>query len=540
MKKILTNLICIFFAVVLVSHQDVFAQVPGVEHVIVIGVDGMSPDGILGAEAPNLVWLIENGASTFHARSVRPTSSSSNWGSMIMGAAVEQHGITSNGWERTNHTIKPTATAFDDIFPTIFSELKTQKPKLVIGTVYDWDGFGRLFQKKAVDFNIPAPGADSTTKMAVEIINNKKPGFLFIHLDLVDGAGHHYGHGTKEYYKSVSKADSLIGNIINALKANKILDKSVVIVSADHGGINKGHGGDTMAELEIPFIIWGKGINKGISILSPVNIYDNACTVAYIFGIKQPYAWIGRPVYAAFTKTKKDFLKEHSEPLVFRPKMSVKGAVFYDECPDVAIKSFSKDAKIYFTTDGDTPGKNSNSYVDPIKVKESMTIKAVSVNSKGISSEIVEENYSIVSKENGVLYSYYEGSWEKIPDFSKLTPVQTGRVNKLDLKAYAGKKADNYGLKIDGYVKIENDGEYTFFTLSDDGSKLYMNGRLVVDNDGHHGAVEKSGKISLKKGKQKFELLYMQGGGDEVLKLLFEGPGLIKKEVSVSDLFIAE
>lgn len=516
------------------------AQVKGIEHVIVIGVDGMSPDGILGADAPNMVWLMENGASTFHARAVRPTSSSSNWASMIMGVPVEQHGITSNGWERNNFTIKPTKVAYDDIFPTIFSELKTQKPDLVIGAVYDWDGFGRLFQKKAVDFDIHGEGAEGTTQKAIEIINTKKPNFLFVHLDLVDGAGHKYGHGSKEYYAAVSKADKLAGEIIEALKANNIFDKSIIIVSADHGGINKGHGGDTMAELEIPFIIYGEGINKGVEITSPVNTYDNACTVGYIFGFKQPYEWTGRPVYAAFTKTEADFLKQYTRPLVFPPKMSLRGATFFEEQLVVSVKSFSKDANLYYTLDGQTPDKNSNLYADPIKIDKSTVLKTIAITSKGNASNIMEEDYTLASKDNGVNYSYYEGSWETIPDFSKLTPTKKGRAAKISLKEYAGKKDSNYGLVVEGFIKIDKEGDYNFYTISDDGSKLFIDGNLVVDNDGMHGATEKSGKINLSAGKHKLTLHYIQGGGDEVLKLLFEGPGFAKKEVGSSDLFITE
>ena len=77
----------------------------GIKHIVVIGIDGMSPNGIQNAKTPVLDSLIKNGASTFQARSVLPSSSSSNWASMLMGAATEQHGITSNGWEVNDYTL---------------------------------------------------------------------------------------------------------------------------------------------------------------------------------------------------------------------------------------------------------------------------------------------------------------------------------------------------------------------------------------------------------------------------------------------------
>ncbi len=75
---------------------DPSPKIPSVKHVLVIGIDGLSPDGILNARTPVLDSLMAHGSATMRARAVLPTSSSSNWASMIMGAGPEQHGITSN------------------------------------------------------------------------------------------------------------------------------------------------------------------------------------------------------------------------------------------------------------------------------------------------------------------------------------------------------------------------------------------------------------------------------------------------------------
>ncbi|HEX4217230.1 MAG TPA: alkaline phosphatase family protein, partial [Acidimicrobiales bacterium] len=75
------------------------AQVPGVEHFVVIGVDGLSTEGVRRAKTPVLHRMMAEGAWTLHARGVMPTSSSPNWASMIMGAGPEQHGVLSNDWQ---------------------------------------------------------------------------------------------------------------------------------------------------------------------------------------------------------------------------------------------------------------------------------------------------------------------------------------------------------------------------------------------------------------------------------------------------------
>lgn len=274
-----------------------FAQV---KHMVVVGVDGLSPDGILHAEAPNLKRLREQGAWTFHARGVMPTSSSPNWASMIMGAGPEQHGVTSNDWQPDKFDIAPIAIGSGGIFPTVFGVLRQQQPSAVMGVFHDWDGFGRLFERKAVNLIKDTDGPTNAVREAIVFWKDHKATFTFIHLDHVDHAGHEFGHGMPEYYASVAVADKLIGETIEGLRAAGMWEKTILLVTADHGGKGKGHGGATMAEIEIPWIIIGPGVKAGHEIKSPVSTCDTASTIAYVFRLKQPDVWIGRPVREAF------------------------------------------------------------------------------------------------------------------------------------------------------------------------------------------------------------------------------------------------
>lgn len=94
--KILAIGICFLWSCVSVKPQ----KLSQIKHVVVIGFDGLSANGVENAKTPNFNKLINEGASTIHARLVLPSSSSTNWASMNMGAGPEQHGITSNGWEK--------------------------------------------------------------------------------------------------------------------------------------------------------------------------------------------------------------------------------------------------------------------------------------------------------------------------------------------------------------------------------------------------------------------------------------------------------
>ncbi len=135
----------------------------------------------------------------------------------------------------------------------------------------------------------------------------------------------------------------------------------------------------------------------------------------------------------------------------------------------------------------------------------------------------------------GMDVEYYEGSWTTVPDFDSLTPLRT-EVASVPM-AYIRNREDNYGLRFSGYISIETAGTYTFYTNSDDGSKLYINGSLVVDNDELHGATEESGTKILGVGKAEFVVDYFDATGGHLLEVSYAGPGIPKQVIPVTKLF---
>ncbi len=96
-----------------------------------------------------------------------------------------------------------------------------------------------------------------TLNHAVAFLKAKRPTITFIHYDHVDHAGHQYGHSSPAYYAAVAEADRLAGEVLAALDEAGLSRQTIVLVTADHGGKGKDHGGATMAEIEIPWIIRG-------------------------------------------------------------------------------------------------------------------------------------------------------------------------------------------------------------------------------------------------------------------------------------------
>ncbi len=270
------------------------------KHVIVVGCDALTPDGIRNSRTPNLDRFLREGAHTFRARAVMPTIGNTNWASMFMGAGPEQHGVTSNKWQPYRPALPPTCTGSGRIFPTIFGLLREQQPSAKIGCFFDWGGFARLVEPKAGNMMYDGKGPHDTMARAILFLLERKPDLTFIQFDHIDRSLHRSGHGSAQYLRAVEEADRLIGQMLNALIAAEMLNETVILVSSDHGGKGKLHGGSSAAEMEIPWIIYGPGTARGKEITAPVDIYDTAATLAYLLGVKTPSCWIGRPVRQAF------------------------------------------------------------------------------------------------------------------------------------------------------------------------------------------------------------------------------------------------
>jgi hypothetical protein len=88
-----------------------------------------------------------------------------------------------------------------------------------------------------------------------------------------------------------------------------------------------------------------------------------------------------------------------------------------------------------------------------------------------------------------------------------------------------------------GYIKVSEDGIYKFYTRSDDGSALYIDGKKVVDNDGEHGPTEKSGEIPLAKGLHEFRVEYFQSSQGQSLGVVWETPTSRKRRIPGEALF---
>lgn len=267
---------------------------PLAKHVILIGSDGFGAYAFKKAKLPNLRKMMNGGVYSLQARSVLPSSSAVNWASMIMGSGPELHGYTE--WGSKTPELPSRIIGEGGIYPSVFSLIDKQLPKAKKGVSYTWSGIGYLFEKNMVDLDFNGSEDPQTVDKALEFIIKDKPAFTFIHLTHPDNEGHEIGHDTPRYYKATEKVDELVGTIIETLKKNDMLDETVLIFSSDHGGIGKGHGGKTLEEVEIPWIVYGKNIQPKGKLTSTIMTYDTGATIAYLLGLEIPEYWRGKPI----------------------------------------------------------------------------------------------------------------------------------------------------------------------------------------------------------------------------------------------------
>lgn len=152
---------------------------------------------------------------------------------------------------------------------------------------------------------------------------------------------------------------------------------------------------------------------------------------------------------------------------------------------------------------------------------------------KSPASEILTFSYEVL---NGINYAYYEGVWNAMPDYAALNPIKTGFADHFSLAPKV--RSHDFGFLYQGYIKITDAGDYTFYTKSNTGSRLYIDGIEIVNNDVANNSAEKSGTAAgLTSGWHEIILDYRNAQETDLLDVRYEGPGVSKMVIPNSVLF---
>jgi len=228
------------------------------------------------------------------------------------------------------------------------------------------------------------------------------------------------------------------------------------------------------------------------------------------------------------------------------PKITSQHNIFIHYA-DVKITTERENIKIHYTLDGSEPTSSSPIINGAIRLTNSARVSASAFRDGNPVSKIVHSDYEKISsrpglikikKNPGLRYNYYEGAWDSLPDFRSMDIKKQGIISNFDISVR--EQNEFFGFVFEGLIYIQKEGIYSFYTDSDDGSRLYIGDRVIVDNDGLHGMSEEAGSIALSIGYHSFRATYFEKTGGNQLVISYQGPDIEKQVIPYELLFYQE
>lgn len=276
-------------------------ELPG--HVVFVGIDGWSVAEFIDVDMPFCRSLQERGSWTFNKRTVIPTASGINWESLCTATPPEYHGFTK--WYSISASYDQVCATGRDTIPTIFRLFRDAHPDAHMLLTYNWDAIPHIADSTAFDKVLGGEcsreGDFLLLEQAAGYFKENRPELSFLYFGAQDELGHEFGWRSDEYRAGLVTLDKLIEGVFTALREADMEDDTVVLITTDHGGWGKAHGGQYVNDvIKTPFFIVGKGVKKGHEILRPINQMGVAATLARVLGIKPLDNWTGFPADEAF------------------------------------------------------------------------------------------------------------------------------------------------------------------------------------------------------------------------------------------------
>ncbi len=225
------------------------------------------------------------------------------------------------------------------------------------------------------------------------------------------------------------------------------------------------------------------------------------------------------------------------------PKIDFSDILFLEN-RTITLSSTEPGAKIYYTLNGSEPTEQSTPYMTPITVTETSVLKTRSF-VKGVDPSYpltvhfrkidMLETVDATDLKPGVRFIYKEGDMMNTRYLKNLPVLETGVLETFNVNNIKDER--QFGYHLIGYLKVPQTGVYTFSLEANDGAVLYINDRIIIDNDGGHRAQVLDTKIGLKKGWHPIQVDYFQQGLAKSLTVKWEGPGIIEQIIPANVLY---
>ncbi len=266
---------------------------------LVIGIDGCRFDALQAANTPHLDSLMADGCFDADTQILgeryqrNDTISGPGWSSILTGVWADKHGVHNNSFEGKNY----------QEFPHFFVRLKEVRPAAETASVVTWlpiqehivsgADHAASFAPDGVDYT---DADDKAAAEAARILTDHDPTVLFLYIGQVDETGHKEGfHPTVEpYVAAIERADSLVGRVLEALRARESTDDEnwLVVVTSDHGGRGKGHSlGHRVPEIRNSFLIVSGAAARRGPLDEVTYLVDVPATVLAHLGVQPAEAW---------------------------------------------------------------------------------------------------------------------------------------------------------------------------------------------------------------------------------------------------------
>lgn len=257
------------------------------KYVAIIGVDGAGAF-FRDAETPALDEIFKDGAVTYTMLSENPTISAQCWGAMLHGVTNEFHGLNNSIADTRQYSQKSK-------YPSIFRVLHENDPDITMASFCHWSPINIGIIEEGIGvYKENSESDEELTEKICAYVKDNTPNLLYVQFDEVDGAGHSNGYGLEHQLETITRIDGYIGKIYETYGNAGILDETLFIVTADHGGEGQGHGGQSDTEKYVMFAAAGHTVEKG-SEIKDMEIRDTAAVVLHAFGYNTlPETWTAR------------------------------------------------------------------------------------------------------------------------------------------------------------------------------------------------------------------------------------------------------
>lgn len=251
---------------------------PEAAQVIVISFDGLAPWVAADTETPTLDRLVREGRTARRAETVLPSRTLPSHLSMLAGVPPDVHGLLWNTWQPDRRV---------DV-PTVYDVCAERGWRC--GMVASKSKFAHLVENEpGVEYYRLVDEAEAGFAAALAYLRERDPEFLLLHVKELDSIGHDDGWGSDAQREGLRRVDAQLADFVGALGMLPPR-RRVLILTSDHGGTGHHHGGDSPKEMEIPWIAWGVGIERG-AIDGTVSTMDTAATVLALLGAAPPPEW---------------------------------------------------------------------------------------------------------------------------------------------------------------------------------------------------------------------------------------------------------